>query len=257
MYNLLQISTITNSRLVGNADFVPEFFFHDSRSPQPGSDVVFVALQSTRNNGHQYIPSLITRGVKAFLVKDGEIDPDEYKGQDVSFLITQDPLKALQKLAIHHRSKFKIHVIGITGSNGKTIVKEWLYQLLKDSFTICRSPKSYNSQIGVALSVLQLRPHHTMAIFEAGISLPGEMQVLESMIRPSIGVFTSLGTAHDEGFSSLQQKISEKLVLFKNTDFSVLNGITSDDAKRSSLKQPQIISSEKDAAFVLQKEKGH
>ncbi len=253
MYTLRQIASITNSSVSGTDHLIPEVFFYDSRSPQPGSDACFVALQSSRNNGHLYIPSLISRGVKTFIVKEGEIKIQDYKDQDVSFVVTKDPLLALQQLAVHHRAQFTIPVIGITGSNGKTIVKEWLYQLLKNQYTICRSPKSYNSQIGVALSVLQLRNHHTLAIFEAGISMPGEMDVLQKMIRPTIGVFTSLGTAHDEGFSSRGQKISEKLMLFRDSQFTVVNGLTSEDVKNAALANIEFISREKGSAFEVQK----
>jgi UDP-N-acetylmuramyl pentapeptide synthase len=127
-------------------------------------------------------------------------------------------LAALQQLAAYHRSKFSLPVAGITGSNGKTIVKEWLYQLLKDEYNVVRSPKSFNSQIGVPLSVWQIRPEHGMALFEAGISRQGEMQKLAEIIRPNIGVFTNLGNAHSEGFSSQEEKLNEKFKLFADCD---------------------------------------
>ncbi len=128
--------------------------------------------------------------------------------------MVKDTLSALQQLAAYHRQQFNIPVIGITGSNGKTIVKEWLYQLLNEDFNIVRSPKSYNSQIGVPLSVWQMNEHNTLAIFEAGISKPGEMEKLENIIRPTIGVLTNIGEAHGEGFSSADEKAKEKIKLF-------------------------------------------
>ena len=127
------------------------------------------------------------------------------------FVLVADTLKALQQLAIHHRSKFAIPVIGITGSNGKTIVKEWLYQLLHEDYHIVRSPKSYNSQIGVPLSVWQMDEQHTLGIFEAGISQPGEMEKLERIIQPTMGILTNIGEAHNEGFTDKGQKLAEKL----------------------------------------------
>ena len=142
------------------------------------------------------------------------------------FIIVSDTLVALQQLAIHHRSRLdtlpsgrQVPVIGITGSNGKTIVKEWLYQLLYEEFSIVRSPKSYNSQIGVPLSVLQMDEQHTLGIFEAGISKPGEMEILEKIIQPTIGVLTNIGEAHSEGFMDQSQKLSEKLKLFTHCQF--------------------------------------
>ncbi len=143
---------------------------------------------------------------------------------EANFLVVKDTLIALQQLAAYHRSKFNIPVIGITGSNGKTIVKEWLYQLLHEDFNIVRSPKSYNSQIGVPLSVWQMSGHHTLAIFEAGISQAGEMDKLEKIIQPAIGILTNIGEAHSEGFLNKEQKMQEKLRLFANAAIIIHNG---------------------------------
>src|SRR5258708_24432817 len=140
-----------------------------------------------------------------------------------NFLLVDDVLGALQKLAAYHRSRFNLEVIGITGSNGKTIVKEWLYQLMAPDKSIVRNPKSYNSQIGVPLSVWQINDRNELGIFEAGISLPGEMDKLEVMIKPTIGVLTHLGTAHDEGFENTREKVLEKLMLFKNCRLLIHN----------------------------------
>lgn len=224
MYSLKQIAEITETTLVGSGNRIIKHFLNDSRNLQSPSDSLFVALKTPRNNGHQYIGQLVKNGVKAFLVMEDEVEVAQYP-DDVSFLISRDPLRSLQNLAAYHRQQFNIPVIGITGSNGKTVVKEWLNQLLKNKFSICRSPKSHNSQIGVPLSVLNLSDSHTLAIFEAGISQPGEMENLASIIRPTIGVFTSIGSAHDEGFQNREQKISEKMKLLDGCDVRIINGI--------------------------------
>ena len=139
----------------------------------------------------------------------------------LTLLLVKNTIAAFQKLAIYHRNRFsknQLTVIGITGSNGKTIVKEWLNQLLEKDFSIVRSPKSFNSQIGVPLSVLNITTSNNLAIFEAGISQPGEMKNLEKIIQPQIGIFTNIGNAHDEGFKNTQQKIREKLLFFTHSD---------------------------------------
>jgi len=225
MYTLEEIAEITGGTVKGPSGTIQSFII-DSRELLQTEEVCFIALKTERNNGHRYVSDLIKSGVKMFLVN--ETDYTE-KWTGVSFVIVHDTLKAIQTLAIHHRKKFDIPVIGITGSNGKTIVKEWLYQSLKDVYVICRSPRSYNSQVGVPLSVLNLRPIHTLAIFEAGISKPGEMDVLNQIIQPTIGVFTSLGSAHDEGFTHRTQKLNEKFKLFENARTLVVNtgGLTS------------------------------
>jgi UDP-N-acetylmuramyl pentapeptide synthase len=167
----------------------------------------FFALKSPRRNGHHFISPLYHIGVRNFVV-DEAVDISLYP--DANFLRVDNCVHALQQLATAHRNLFSIPVIGITGSNGKTIVKEWLYQLLQDDFNIVRSPKSYNSQIGVPLSLWQMNDKHTLAIFEAGISQPGEMEKLEKMIRPTIGLLTNIGEAHSEGFADAAQKEKEK-----------------------------------------------
>lgn len=225
MYSAQQIAEITGSKLKGNANYGISFYLTDSRSLQSPEGVLFIAVKTRRNNGHAFIPELIEKGVKNFLVMEGEADDFKSEDTDVVFIIHKDPVGAIQQLAAYHRRRFSIPVIGITGSNGKTVVKEWLYQLLKKDYSICRSPKSYNSQIGVPLSVLNLNETHTLAIFEAGISQPAEMDVLETIILPTLGVFTSLGSAHDEGFQNQQQKIDEKLKLFLSSEKVITNGL--------------------------------
>lgn len=176
---------------------------------------LFFALHTDKNDGANYIPDLYIKGVRAFVVTE-----EQYKVQgtkhDAQWIIVADVLRALQDLAAYKRSLYNCPVIAITGSNGKTIVKEWLYQLLRNDYCITRSPKSYNSQIGVPLSVWQMNEHTQLAIFEAGISQPGEMERLERIIRPTIGVITYIGAEHGENFPSLEAKRAEKMLLFKH-----------------------------------------
>lgn len=192
----------------------------DSRSRQNDGRTLFFALNGKNHNGHQYIKELIQQGVKYFVVST---DIDFVLDTDVVVFKVQDTLLALHQLTQLHRSQFKLPVIGITGSKGKTIVKEWLNFLLNDSFSVIKNPKSYNSQVGVPLSVLALTNEHTLGIFEAGISTTNEMIHLESMIKPTIGVMTSLTDEHQEGFDSLEEKLSEKVKLFRNCETVICN----------------------------------
>ncbi|MDX2430665.1 MAG: bifunctional UDP-N-acetylmuramoyl-tripeptide:D-alanyl-D-alanine ligase/alanine racemase, partial [Bacteroides sp.] len=185
----------------------------DSRIMLPSPDSMFVALRGERHDGHVYIEQLYKQGVRSFLVSLAQ-DAGNFPG--AGFCLVDDTLLALQKLAAARRNDFSGKVAAITGSNGKTIVKEWIYQLLAPSQDLHRSPKSFNSQVGVPLSLLMLEDHHQMGLFEAGISLPGEMAKLEKIISPKVGLFTNLGTAHQENFENFEQKLREKLVLFKN-----------------------------------------
>jgi alanine racemase len=205
--------------LLFTADAAIEHLVNDSRNIQQPATSLFFAMATSHNDGHLYLEEAYQKGVRSFVVSkaiDAQIFPDS------NIIVVPDTLQALQDLAAFHRSHFQIPVIGITGSNGKTVVKEWLYQLLETHFNIVRSPKSYNSQIGVPLSVWQMNSSHTLAIFEAGISQPGEMEKLLQIIQPTIGVFTNIGHAHDAGFTSLQQKLDEKAKLF--TSVEVLMG---------------------------------
>ncbi len=183
----------------------------DSRRIIDPAGSLFFALSGFRRDGHDFIPALYRSGVRNFVISH---EVDEAGCPDANFLRVPNTLDALQELAAYHRSRFSIPVIGITGSNGKTIVKEWLYHLLQPEYSVVRSPRSYNSQIGVPLSIWQMNAKHTLAIFEAGISKPGEMERLEKMIRPTIGVFTNIGEAHSEGFASVEEKEQEKRKLF-------------------------------------------
>ncbi|QSB27068.1 bifunctional UDP-N-acetylmuramoyl-tripeptide:D-alanyl-D-alanine ligase/alanine racemase [Flavobacterium sp. CLA17] len=183
----------------------------DSRSLQNGSKTLFIALSGVNNDAHLYIPELIEKGVQNFVV---QYIPENAKGK-ANFLVVKNSLNALQQFAAYYRDLFHFPIIGLTGSNGKTIVKEWLNFLLSPDYNIIRSPKSYNSQVGVPLSVIAINEKHNLGIFEAGISMVNEMAHLEQIIKPNIGVLTNIGSAHDEGFQNLEQKISEKLQLFK------------------------------------------
>ena len=199
----------------GNKQSVRDILIDSRRLISP-SRCLFIALSSKRNDGHFYIAELYAKGIRHFIVSKL---PDDFKLMDkANFIKVKNTLEALQLLTTHHRRKFKIPVIGITGSNGKTIVKEWLYQLLRSDKNIIRSPKSYNSQIGVPLSVWQMNNDHELAIFEAGISEMEEMEKLRKIIEPTIGIFTNIGHAHDENFINLQQKAGEKLKLFTKVD---------------------------------------
>lgn len=185
----------------------------DSRKVYAPASSLFFALKGPRRDGHQFIPELYAKGVRAFVISD-RVDTAGFP--EAVFLNVYDTLAALQALTAHHRRQFSIPVIGITGSNGKTIVKEWLCQLLNEEYHIVRSPKSYNSQIGVPLSVWQMNEQHTLGIFEAGISEQGEMLRLERIIQPTIGLLTNIGEAHSEGFIDPDHKFREKMILFRH-----------------------------------------
>ncbi|MCC6186165.1 MAG: bifunctional UDP-N-acetylmuramoyl-tripeptide:D-alanyl-D-alanine ligase/alanine racemase [Chitinophagaceae bacterium] len=215
MRTLSFISAACNAKIIGQqADKIINDIITDSRLVKSPETLLFACIVTKRNDGHQYIGAAYQQGVRSFLITK-EIDQSQYP--ESCFLLVKDTVAALQLIAIAVRKQSNVPVIGITGSNGKTIIKEWLNHLLSDSFNIVRSPKSYNSQIGVALSVWQMMETHNLGIFEAGISEPGEMALLEKMIQPSIGIFTNIGEAHNQGFVNTRQKINEKLSLFTHT----------------------------------------
>ena len=220
---------------MGTAPATIDWLLTDSRSLSFPEETLFFALPAKRNTGANYIPELIARGVRNFVVSEEDFSKEElgmkHEGQgsaegnvSLNYLVVPSPLKALQRLAEQHRGKFGIPVVGITGSNGKTVVKEWLHQLLGNERRIVRSPRSYNSQIGVPLSVWQMDEDSELAIFEAGISEPGEMRALQNIIKPTIGILTNIGGAHQENFFTLQEKCMEKLTLFKDCDVVIYNG---------------------------------
>ncbi|GAC1584384.1 MAG: bifunctional UDP-N-acetylmuramoyl-tripeptide:D-alanyl-D-alanine ligase/alanine racemase [Ginsengibacter sp.] len=213
-YSLFSIANITKGVLSGKKDDNElAYLLLDSRKLLTGKDTLFVSINNDREKTQKIITELYDKGVISFLI---DFDPEVSSFPNATFIVTKNALKAFQLLAKKHRSKFNLPVIGITGSNGKTIIKEWLHQLLEVDHNIVRSPRSYNSQIGVPLSVMQIRAENTLGIFEAGISEPGEMKAIEKMIQPEIGIFSNIGDAHNEGFDSIQEKTDEKLKLFAN-----------------------------------------
>ena len=193
----------------------------DSRTVLFPETTLFFALKTKTNDGHKYIGDLYKLGVRNFVVSAKH---QEYKDlKNANFLVVKNTLKALQQLVAYHRKQFSIPVVGITGSNGKTVVKELLYQLMHTDFNIVRSPRSYNSQIGVPISVWEMDEQHTLGIFEAGISLPREMDELRPVIAPTIGLITNIGEAHQENFESAKAKCIEKLSLFIDCDVIIYN----------------------------------
>ena len=224
-YSIEKVTTLIGARRIGETDAQIGWLLTDSRSLCFPEETLFFALRSARNDGHRYIADLYRRGVRNFVVDAKgilEFHADGTEGmKDANFLIVPSPLAALQRLAERHRDEFNLPIVGITGSNGKTMVKEWLYQLLLPSQKIVRSPRSYNSQIGVPLSVWLLNEQTEVGIFEAGISQPGEMFALRDIIQPTIGVLTTLGPAHQENFRSMEEKCMEKLELMHDTEAMV------------------------------------
>ena len=219
-YSIENIAALTGARRYGNRNASIDWLLTDSRSLAFAETTLFFALRTKVGDGHRYIPDLYRRGVRNFVV--GTVPADwQTAYPEANFLLVVSPLKALQRLAERHREEFAVPVIGVTGSNGKTVVKEWLYQLLSPSLHVTRSPRSYNSQVGVPLSVWQLDEHSQVGIFEAGISQPDEMQALRAIIQPTIGVMTNLGPAHQENFATPEEKCYEKLSLFKDADVVV------------------------------------
>jgi len=221
-YSISQIAVVTGGQLILNCPEQSEIrdLLTDSRRVLQSESALFFAIKGERHDGHKFIADLFNQGVRNFIVSELN---DDFKDLNANFIFVDDALKAMQRLAAHHRQHFNYNVIGITGSNGKTIVKEWLYQLLRADLNIVRSPKSYNSQIGVPISVWEMQEENQLAIFEAGISMPGEMKKLEAIIHPTVGIFTNIGSAHDENFSSEKEKVHEKLELFSGVKTLIYN----------------------------------
>ena len=214
--NQNQLCVLLNGKIYNPGNAVVSALSTDSRTIADPSGTCFFALVGERNDGHNYLPEIIRKGVKTLVVST--VHEELKKNQDTCFIEVDDTLKALQKLARWNRQQHGYPVVGITGSNGKTIVKEWLYELLHPQLPIVRNPKSYNSQIGVPLSVWLMEKNYQLAIFEAGISQTGEMKNLAEIIRPTVGIFTNIGDAHQENFSSIEEKINQKLGLFETTE---------------------------------------
>ena len=214
------IVSIIKAQWVGqNETAIVDSISIDSRSLQNDENTLFFALYGPNHDGHLFIEELIAKGVSHFVVRK----IPEGLELKAKFLIVEDTLDALQKFAAYYRSQFDFPIIGITGSNGKTIIKEWLNFLLSPDYNIIRSPKSYNSQVGVPLSILGINEKHNLGIFEAGISQMHEMDKLQKIIQPTIGILSNIGSAHDEGFSSVAEKIKEKLKLFISVNVLILN----------------------------------
>ncbi|MGY6742672.1 MAG: bifunctional UDP-N-acetylmuramoyl-tripeptide:D-alanyl-D-alanine ligase/alanine racemase [Cecembia sp.] len=192
----------------------------DSRNLLLPEQSLFVALKGAKFDGHDFIQEVFNKGVRSFLVQEA-YTPNTSLLQEAAFLKVKNPLKSLQQIAAYQRSLFKGPLVGITGSNGKTIVKEWLGQVLFQKFSVAKSPKSYNSQVGVPLSIFGIDANHQVAVLEAGISKTKEMATLEAMLKPNLGIFTNIGTAHEEGFESKQQKLEEKAKLFENCQYLI------------------------------------
>jgi alanine racemase len=212
-YSIENIASIIEGTFViksnGN-DKIAHLLF-DTRKIIFAETSLFFALKSNKNNGHKYLNDAYDTGIRNFIISE-PIDVSNFENANI--ILVENTQIALQKLSTHHRNLFHIPIIGITGSNGKTIVKEWLYQLLNHQLNICKNPKSYNSQVGVPLSVWQLNNQHQLGVFEAGISEPNEMQTLSQILKPTIGLFNYLGNAHSEGFENDGEKLNEKLQLF-------------------------------------------
>ncbi|MDO4957933.1 MAG: bifunctional UDP-N-acetylmuramoyl-tripeptide:D-alanyl-D-alanine ligase/alanine racemase [Prevotellaceae bacterium] len=258
VYSIEKITTLIGAHRYGEKDCNIAFLLTDSRSLSFPEETLFFALQSERNDGHNYIEDLYRRGVRNFVVANSYPIPTGSEWTDANFLVVPSTLAALQRLAERHRDEFDIPIVGITGSNGKTVVKEWLYQLLMPSMHVTRSPRSYNSQIGVPLSVWKLHEGSAIGIFEAGISQMDEMQRLADIIQPTIGVFTTLGQAHQENFHSLEEKCREKFLLFNDCEVLVYpqdNDIVFRMLRRSEFKGKKLGWSTNDssAAFYVER----
>ncbi|MFP4024528.1 MAG: bifunctional UDP-N-acetylmuramoyl-tripeptide:D-alanyl-D-alanine ligase/alanine racemase [Thiohalospira sp.] len=214
IYTTSEIAKIMNAQSFINEDCEIQYLLIDSRNVISAVNALFFAIRGERHDGHNFIKELYQKGVKNFVVD--QIPEFKNELENANFLLVENTLKSLQKLAAAHRTKFNYPVVGITGSNGKTIVKEWLFHVLQGKKNVIRNPKSYNSQVGVPLSVWLMSEMNDFAIFEAGISMPGEMVNLEKMIGPDIGIITNIGESHQENFSDYKQKTLEKLKLFEH-----------------------------------------
>lgn len=252
-YTIEKITTLIGARRIGHNDANIGWILTDSRSLCFPEETLFFAIRTQRNDGHNYIPELYRRGVRNFVVEQVPSGAGNELAE-ANFLKVTSTLAALQRLAERHRDEFDIPVVGITGSNGKTMVKEWLYQLLSPQMVVTRSPKSYNSQIGVPLSVWLLEKNTDIALFEAGISQTGEMQALRDIIQPSIGILTSIGQAHQENFRTMDEKCQEKLLLFHDAKTVIYNSddeIVSRSMRRSGFGGKKIAWSKEDPQVTL------
>lgn len=244
-YSALQIAKITNSALIGDGDLRVKKIAFDSRNIYSTLDTAFIAINTSKNSGEKYISSAIEKGVKIIIT---EVHAPPMEG--VTYIITKNAVRFLQELAQFHIQQFPhLNTIGITGSNGKTIIKEWLFQCLNEDFNIVKSPKSFNSQIGLPISLLQTNTKHELGIFEVGISQPLEMEILEDVFSPKIGILTHIGSAHSSNFNNEEELIDEKILLFKNSKTIIYNG----DNQLVFNKINEIYSSKRLISYGLQK----
>ncbi|MCU7617540.1 bifunctional UDP-N-acetylmuramoyl-tripeptide:D-alanyl-D-alanine ligase/alanine racemase [Chryseobacterium sp. PBS4-4] len=217
-YTINQIAEITNSNIVGDKELIIKNIAFDSRIIYATKNTAFIAINTKKNSGEKFIESAVDRGIKVIISKH------QYpQFENVTWIIVKNSVDFLQKLAKYHFEHSHLKSIGITGSNGKTILKEWLYQCLWNESPTVKSPKSFNSQIGLPLSLLQINQNHQLGIFEVGISMPNEMQVLENIFHPQIGLLTHIGTAHAANFESEENLIDEKIKLFKYSEVVIYN----------------------------------
>ena len=246
-YTVSQICKIINGEIISQSteDYTISHVVYDTRKISYSAASIFIALKGENNDGHKYIQDAIQKGIRAFIVEKNEL-PSSIEGLNV--IKVKDSLRALQTIAAYHRRQFSYPVIGVTGSNGKTTVKEWLHQILNQELSVLQSPQSYNSQLGAALSLLMMEDHYDIAIIEAGISRMDEMGYLNKMINPTIGIFTNIGDAHSSGFESIEVKIDEKIKLFQSCNTLIYNKDTeSIDLAIKSLDIPHLMSWGKDA----------
>lgn len=218
-YTTKQIAEITGSQLIGDENLQLKNIAYDSRTLFSVNDTAFLAINTSKNSGEKYIQSAIEKGIDIIIA---EHHLPQY--ENITWIIVNNSIEFLQKLAIYHLAQFNLKTIGITGSNGKTIVKEWLYQSLFHDYTTVKSPKSFNSQLGLPLSLLEITQKHQLGIFEVGISKPNEMMILEDILSPQIGILTHIGAAHSSNFESSTELIEEKIQLFKNSEIIIFNG---------------------------------
>jgi alanine racemase len=218
-YTVQQIAEITNAKIIGDKNLLIKNIAFDSRIIYSTKNTAFIAINTQKNSGEKFIESAVDRGINVI------ISEHQYpQFENVTWIIVENSVEFLQKQAKYHFEKSNLKSIGITGSNGKTILKEWLYQCLWNEFPTVKSPKSFNSQIGLPLSLLQINSSHQLGIFEVGISMPNEMQILESIFHPQIGLLTHIGTAHAANFKSEEDLIDEKIKLFKDSEVIIFNG---------------------------------
>lgn len=218
-YTTKQIAKITNSHLIGDENLIVKNIEFDSRNIFSSKNSAFIAINTSKNSGEKFIHAALEKGIQ-IIISEHQIADIE----NVTWIIVENSIEFIQKLAKHHLQQFSLQTIGITGSNGKTIVKEWLYQTLLGEFEVVKSPKSFNSQLGLALSLLEIEEKHDLGIFEVGISKPGEMKILEDILSPKIGLLTHIGSAHSSNFDNEKELIEEKILLFKNSETIIFNG---------------------------------